>query len=384
LSPTITTHLVWRLKHYVIGTILKNGSFKKTKQSFWKNIENQKKYMSWLENELEYKEPSHWYKVSQSTFVNNYGYGLLMQYQKSPIKIVQKFISGYDFITWKFKNVPKGYWSDKKNRKDYMEELGQNLGFEKPEDWYAVTYNTFLKNYGRTFVRYSTPLKAVSEKYPYYDFLPWLFKHVAPDFWNDMKNQKKYLVWLGKKHEYKNPDEATETEMKEWYNITQNAFYNNRGRGLLVHHYGGSPSLAVMEIFSNYNWEPEKFIRVSKNQERIFKIVEKLFSPSQVIKNYPHPDLRFKKSNYNMELDVFVPSLNLAIEYQGEQHFIPITPWGGEKALQDLQGRDQEKRKACKKNEIILIEIDYDKWDGSRDTVIEKIEQELKSKNRKE
>jgi len=85
-----------------------------------------------------------------------------------------------------------------------------------------------------------------------------------------------------------------------------------------------------------------------------------------------------------MELDVFVPSLKLAIEYQGEQHFIPIKPWGGEKRLREVQRRDQEKKQACEDNNIILILIDYDKWDGSRDTVIEKIEQELKSRNRKE
>ena len=85
-----------------------------------------------------------------------------------------------------------------------------------------------------------------------------------------------------------------------------------------------------------------------------------------------------------MELDVFVRSQKLAIEYQGEQHFRPLEYCGGEKGLQKRKSLDQEKRKACKKNGIILIEIDYDKWDGSRDTVIEKIEQELKSKNRKE
>ncbi len=83
-----------------------------------------------------------------------------------------------------------------------------------------------------------------------------------------------------------------------------------------------------------------------------------------------------------MELDAFVPSLKLAIEYQGEQHFRPLKYCGGEKGLQKRKSLDQEKRKACKKNGIILIEIDYDKWDGSRDTVIEKIEQELKSKKR--
>jgi len=186
---------------------------------------------------------------------------------------------------------------------------------------------------------------------------------------------------LFKKHGYKNPDEATETEMKDWYNITQDAFYNNGGDGLLVNHYGGSPSLAVMEIFSNYKWKPEEFSKYKKNQKSIYKIVKSHFQNEEIEWDYPHPELRFKPSGYMMQLDIFVPSLNLAIEYQGEQHFFPIKHFGGKKGLLKLQSRDQQKKQACEDNNIILIEIDY-KWDGSRDTVIEKIEQELKAKNR--
>jgi len=361
----------------------KDWLFHPPPNSFWPDIKNQKKYMSWLGNILGYNEPSDWYKVSQSSFKKYRGNRLLELYQKSPTKIVQKFISGYDFITWKFKNVPLGFWSNKENRKEYMEWLGKGLNFTQPEDWYVVTYDTFLKNHGGTFIGYynDSPLKAVSEKYPDYEFLPWLFKHVPPNYWTNMKHQKKYLVWLGKKHGYKNPDEATETEMKEWYNITQDAFYKSGGDGLLINHYGGSPSLAVMEIFSNYKWKPEEFSKYKKNQKIILKIIEKRFPNEEIEWDYKHPKLRYKTSNYRMELDVFVRSQNLAIEYQGEQHFFPVPHFGGKKGLQKRKSRDQEKRKACKKNGIILIEIPYT-WDGKEDTVIEEIERKLKSKNR--
>jgi len=356
----------------------KEWKFQKTTNAFWQDIKKQKEYMSWLGNILGYKEPSDWYKVSQSDFVNNYGYGLLMQYQKSPIKIVQKFISGYDFTTWKFKNVPKGYWSNKKKRKQYMKELGEELNFTQPEDWYVVTYNTFLKNYGSTFISYynDSPLKAVSEKYPDYEFLPWLFKHVPPNYWNNKKHQKKYMDWLGK-------EVLGFTKIDDWYIITQDFFYSNGGDGLLINHYGGSPSLAVMKIYPNYKWDPEKFSIKKTKQKSIFNIVKNYFPKRKVLWEYKqHPELIYKKSKKNMELDVFVPSLNLAIEYQGEQHFFPVKIFGGPERFKENQRRDKEKRKACKKNGIILIEIDYDKWDGSRDTVIEKIEQELKSKKR--
>ncbi len=124
---------------------------------------------------------------------------------------------------------------------------------------YAVTYDMICENYGRTFIRYynDSPLKAVSEKYPDYDFLPWLFKHVPPDYWNDKKHQKKYMDWLGNKLGY--------TKIDDWYDITQTAFVKNRGNGLIRNHYNGSPSAAVMEIYPNYKWKPEEFSKHKKN-----------------------------------------------------------------------------------------------------------------------
>lgn len=60
-----------------------------------------------------------------------------------------------------------------------------------------------------------------------------------------------------------------------------------------------------------------------------------------------------------LELDVFLPNINIGFEYQGQQHFYAIKAWGGKKALDDVKKRDQIKRNICIKNNITLIEIDY-------------------------
>ena len=65
----------------------------------------------------------------------------------------------------------------------------------------------------------------------------------------------------------------------------------------------------------------------------------------------------------NLQLDVFVSSLNLAFEYQGEQHFEQRFLF---KPLIKQQETDQEKRIACSENGITLIEIPY-WWDRSLD-----------------
>lgn len=47
------------------------------------------------------------------------------------------------------------------------------------------------------------------------------------------------------------------------------------------------------------------------------------------------------------------------VEYNGEQHYKPIKFFGGEENLYLQKNRDEEERKYCKDNNIILIEIPY-------------------------
>lgn len=59
-------------------------------------------------------------------------------------------------------------------------------------------------------------------------------------------------------------------------------------------------------------------------------------------------------------LDIWVPGRRLAIEYQGEQHFYPISFFGGEDGLKAAQERDEKKRRLCAQNGIRLIEVSFE------------------------
>ena len=66
------------------------------------------------------------------------------------------------------------------------------------------------------------------------------------------------------------------------------------------------------------------------------------------------------------DLIFFVPSKNLCIEYQGEQHYEPVDfagkgiEWAKMK-FEENQEKDNIKRIFCKDNNINLLEIPY--WD---------------------
>ena len=74
-----------------------------------------------------------------------------------------------------------------------------------------------------------------------------------------------------------------------------------------------------------------------------------------------------------MELDIWMPEIGIAIEYQGEQHFHKIN-FGGNydvpQALESQKSRDQEKREACLEIGISLLEVPYT-WENTHDWVKE-------------
>ena len=58
--------------------------------------------------------------------------------------------------------------------------------------------------------------------------------------------------------------------------------------------------------------------------------------------------------------DIWIPSISVALEYHGIQHFRPVEFFGGEDAFQHSQERDERKRRLCAANSVRLIEVAYD------------------------
>lgn len=96
------------------------------------------------------------------------------------------------------------------------------------------------------------------------------------------------------------------------------------------------------------------------------------------------------KEQYNRQwlglqrLDFYLPKYNIAIECQGEQHFIPIEGWGGETTFASIVKRDELKAKKCKENLVRILYYgnkQHQKYDTSLITDKNKLLEEiLKSK----
>lgn len=90
------------------------------------------------------------------------------------------------------------------------------------------------------------------------------------------------------------------------------------------------------------------------NETKLFIYISSLFQDAEII--------RHNRSLLDgLELDIYIPSLKLAFEYQGYQHFIyPNRFHKTKEQFETLQWRDQRKQQLCEDNQIILIIIKCD------------------------
>ncbi len=44
----------------------------------------------------------------------------------------------YDWIPWKFKQVPRGFWADEKNHRKFFDWLAKELNMKTLQDWQSV------------------------------------------------------------------------------------------------------------------------------------------------------------------------------------------------------------------------------------------------------
>ncbi len=73
------------------------------------------------------------------------------------------------------------------------------------------------------------------------------------------------------------------------------------------------------------------------------------------------------KNIRELPFDFYIPDLNLLIEYDGQQHFKPVSIFGGEPAFKKVRENDSIKNKFCKDSNIKLVRISY------KEDVIEKL-----------
>lgn len=104
------------------------------------------------------------------------------------------------------------------------------------------------------------------------------------------------------------------------------------------------------------------------HEQKVIKLVIDLFSTEKIL-------IRNRTILNGLEMDVYIPRIKLAFEYDGEQHFKQIKFEKGHLSnLEEQQKRDKEKERRCLEKGIKLIRISHkDKYKLNKTYLINKI-----------
>jgi len=110
--------------------------------------------------------------------------------------------------------------------------------------------------------------------------------------------------------------------------------------------------------YPNHQFVNKRFFPRQKKsiQWRLYKLIKEILPANiEVVEDYRHPSLKFSDTGCPMIFDVYVPSLNLILEFNGYQHYYNYI-FGDAKSLKE---RDSERYAACMSMGMHLIEVPY-------------------------
>ncbi len=138
---------------------------------------------------------------------------------------------------------------------------------------------------------------------------------------------------------------------------------DNREKNGYSRFVNSSPLIAIIKAINRYKRHEltrlyaqmvkEKRVNTKWSSEyRLYALVKKYATDAE----YQYRTAWLGQQSF----DIFIPSQNVAIEYQGLQHYEAVDAFGGDEALLSNQERDVRKRKLSEENGVALLEWKYD------------------------
>ena len=385
---------------------------------YFKDKENQFQFMLKLNKKLGIKELGDWLIFKKKKIVKNGGQSLLYFYYQNSVPLLLKSIFPnypWDFTPHLMRLDPPSYFKNPENQREFLEKLYKKLGLTELDEFAAVTKQTINRAGGRYLLKHmykNDICLLLSSVYPHH---PWQFDKFKA--LRSLKLQRLLMEQISQRLKLKDCHDWLQVHKSQIISSGGRRLlelYNYNMKDLLITLYPSekwgsfeklkyrrgffySRSLdyhmekvlyiknkylirrkedwyrltmrieeinlyrSLTKVYPSERWKKDYFIsRFKKTAQRKLKIhIERIYPAHNIIENYRPPFLQSDKNNL-YELDLFLPSLYLAFEYQGEQHYDDIP--SGFNQFESYLCRDQMKVELAIHNFIHLVRIPF-WWD---------------------
>ena len=117
-----------------------------------------------------------------------------------------------------------------------------------------------------------------------------------------------------------------------------------------------------------------------KSQTKLFEKLKESFPNEEIIFEATNKVISWIEKQ---RIDIYFPKYNIAVEYNGKQHYIPVERFGGELKFEIQKERDELKRQKCKDNNCALFEMKYDYSDEDYNNLVNDINKIIGDTTRK-
>ena len=344
----LVSHFVqydWEKKKFVNGMVEKGH---------WLILANRISFFNEVYEKLSLKRKEDWYKVKYKE-ITNLGGKTLFSIYRTLIEALRDTYREEEWDILQCSSLPRHFWSSLDNQRAFLSQLALQLNVHSLDDWYKVDYNiVYSSKGGKSFLRLYNGnfFKGLTSVYPDHQW----------DIFRSSSSRKINHVQLAdfmrklmttfdirrKDDFYRVSKRMVATLLKEGKSVLASIGFHH----LLLH------------CFPAEDWSFHEMKKRSKKAVQRWLMIclkKQLGGEIHFLEDYEHPLISFSSGSL-IELDLFIPSLNIAFEYNGEQHYDDIP--SAFNPIELNRDRDLQKVNLCLENRIQLLIIPY-WWDLS-------------------